>query len=209
MKQILIRILLIHMLIIPTKRLSCQETDTKSDKKVKVKSELNIEPLCQIKTDKIDDFTKIRIIEIQPKYIGQSEHGDRLIAGVSFIKDKLLLNIEVNSLHSLCFNENSKILLKLANDSILSFPYIGDVDCASWLKGYFLIKDNMIDDVLHNDITKVRIYSSEGYIDYPIKDTWPVTQKKSHDPNPQQYIKFTLQCALDQLQKEPISNDSF
>jgi hypothetical protein len=193
----------------------CQEVDdlyAKPGEKIsnkKSKSAEITEPVCDIKTDKVDEFTKTRIIEIQPKYIGHSEIGSRLTAGITIFEDQLLLRIELYSSSTMCFNDNCKTLLKLANDSIIALSYMGDTECAGLLMGYFIINESAINPLTSNDIVKIRVYTTEGYIDYQINDKWPIVNRTSPAVNPQQYLKFSLQCAIDQAHKDPISKDDF
>jgi hypothetical protein len=172
---------------------------------------------CKYSKNEVDDFTK-RVVKVTSPQTVYNSSGQLnfLLARVDSVKIlKIHYKLSTSSSKTLCFNNASKIMFILGNDSILKFDYVGDIECAESdvrvgsygsasykyeIEGAFLLSDYLIQEYLSKFfIKKIRIYFTDGYVDCELQDIikgsafsyTPIGNKKS---NPQFYFINFLQC---------------
>jgi hypothetical protein len=114
---------------------------------------------------------------------GKSEIGGTLSGSLMYAMDMLLLNVSIDRDLGCLSKYSSKILVKLADDSIVEFSQLSDSDCSDAASARFvaLTRDEMkgndvglvkslnserMETLLSHEWKMIRVHGSEYYSDY-------------------------------------------
>jgi hypothetical protein len=177
---------------------------------------------CDYYKNETDEFTKAIKKITKSQTINNQHNADKteaLYLALKRIDNSKFLELTIFRRHSLggrqtyCFAKDSKVMIKLSNDSIRTLTYIGDVDCANGdvtssqygsytdynLTGNFLLTDELLDELGKNKMTKIRIYFTDFYTETDIPEKlkkplggYPILGDKMM--NPQEYFRLTVNC---------------
>lgn len=141
---------------------------------------------CKYKTNEVDEFTKNTILETKGGILTMSGMGFGFSAGYSMkkINNTKFLNFFVNNSSVFTLREDDEIMFKTDSDNVISFKYpkttipnyvpgtrIGTTTTPSMYSANILIEisDDNYRKLLAEKILKLRVYTSDGYIDNDIK----------------------------------------
>ena len=126
---------------------------------------------CVYKINEKDDFTgTYKLVTENYKFT------KGMISSIPFLYFKLgrfieksdtlrVLYVNSSGANMYCFNQDSKIMFK-CGEKIIELKFVGEVDCGESIQSYATINDEEFFLLQNNRIDKVRIYYSEGYIDF-------------------------------------------
>lgn len=122
-----------------------------------------------------DEFTntnkviqKQELVLYQKGIIGLFSHlgkfDDQIICNFSFSNEAYEL---------LCVNADSKVMIKLSNENIITLKHRGDIECDKSITINTMLSPEDIKALSENQIEKIRCYTTEGYIDFTLIDYIP------------------------------------
>lgn len=122
---------------------------------------------CNIVTDKIDEFEGYRKRELHYAGIAKPTNpGFPLFINIISFDKELWMKAELDAI-SYCLNKESKISLKLEDNSIVKLSHIGDIDCGK--RATFKVKFSETDkqNLKKSPIKIIRLETADGNIDLP------------------------------------------
>ncbi len=145
---------------------------------------------CNYLMNKVDEFTK-RVKKITKSQTILNKHDkektQNLTLSLIAIDSSKYLSISYYKRTSsgsfdMCFSDDSKLLVKLADSSIVSLPYVGSIECALskvevtqystyWnhsISGSFEMDSIAVAKLLSSEIRLVRVEGSKSYEDVKI-----------------------------------------
>ena len=138
---------------------------------------------CKYSRDEIDEFTKKHILETKPQQLTISNMGLGFSTAITLkkVQDSRFLVLSYTSPSNIILQRGSKIMLKDDSDFILELIVpeliISKSTYNSTLKGFvhkgdvaFALTANEFEDLKSHMINKMRVYTSEGYIDDDISE---------------------------------------
>ena len=159
----------------------------RGDKEIKVRTDkgaevtilreniLSIEEGCKYKRNEVDDMTgEVVLITTEQLLVNRFGFGSLSVKGY-FVSGTKTLAINIGLLELFSIPENSKILIKAGDDvyefinpsfQIADKQLTGGYDVSLELP----LKDYHIEALLDNPVTKVRVYSNQGQINFDIKE---------------------------------------
>ena len=147
--------------------------------------EKNIQLIGNIDAERIEDAITgdVRIQTPNWWQFGKSEIGGNLSGNLIFLQNMLVWDVTINSDLGCLSEYSSKILVKLADDSIVEFSQLSDTDCSDSASARFIaltrdeLKGDNIDiieslssermeQLLSLEWKMIRVHGSEYYSDY-------------------------------------------
>lgn len=136
-----------------------------------------------IAENKIDEFTKERVIQVNCSKDTDWKTSDNILKGMfnfgylsltNFYnpeKNNSYLQFQINFGSSICFSENqSSIIFLFKNTDTLKLSYCGNTNCGQYILFKGKIDSNDIEKFINEDLYKIRIYTSNSYIDFEVKE---------------------------------------
>lgn len=140
--------------------------------------------------EKIDDFTGSKIIECstykQDAMIASTIAKEylaflKLYAEINKNGNKVIfLSLEIATPRVHCFSKEGKITFLLSDGSQVSLNQISDLKCDTNNVINYFIYDSDLTNLVNNNIEKIRVVSSEGYIDLTIKEKETINKRYLH-----------------------------
>lgn len=141
---------------------------------------------CKYKINEVDEFTKSTILETKGGILTMSGMGFGFSTAYSMkkINDIKYLNLHISSPSIFTLREDAEIMFKTNTDHTINFKFpktlisnyipgsrIGTSTTPSMYAGSILIpiSDDNYERLLAEQILKLRIYMSDGYVDNDIK----------------------------------------
>ncbi|MDO9154999.1 MAG: hypothetical protein Q7U47_15040 [Paludibacter sp.] len=142
----------------------------------------------KIVENEVDDFTKKSIKRTSWEKLFYEMKGT-IYFRISKIDSNCYFEIKLMNGSVFSVDEGPKIMFKLSNDSIYTLnnlkytiTNIGEGSIGlngSGAQGIFLscvsLTDNKFNDLLDEKVTKIRIYTNSGYLEYDIKPKFAIT----------------------------------
>lgn len=128
---------------------------------------------CKYKKNEVDEFTKNKILETNYEWLGE-QTGYTL----KKVNESRFLQVRIESFKMLSIHEGSKLMFLTEKEDPITilFPKF-DISkrSDSPLKEYYIVEsiplsDDIYERFKNETTTKVRIYTSDGYIEKKIKD---------------------------------------
>lgn len=128
---------------------------------------------CKYKRNEVDQFTKNKVLETKSEWLGEN-----IAYTLKKIDDTKYLRIELGSYSVFAINDGAKLMFLTDKDESIEliFPKyeISKTTPGAVASQYVVETINISGDVLKRlqteKIIKVRFYTTEGYIDKPIKE---------------------------------------
>lgn len=124
---------------------------------------------CKIERNAVDEFTGKHQIETAFQVFGKATGLRKLKASVISIDGKHYIFLTANDQG--CFNSDSYAAIKFSNGSVLQLQYGSDVHCGVILFSSS-IDENALSEFTKNEVTKLRLSSSDNTIDFDVTNSW-------------------------------------
>ena len=137
---------------------------------------------CKFKKNEVDEFTKQKVLETKQETLSKSGTFYSAITAKK-INDQRILEVYFSSLSLFSLYEGKTLMLLTDKGDVieLKFPeskvsdrlYNSAAKTTTWFQTqYFPLNDDTYRKLLSSKINKVRVNSSDGYIDSEVKDKW-------------------------------------
>jgi len=131
-----------------------------------------------ITISKIDEFTKKEIVQVNASEGKNWKGSDNIAKGIfnymflSLQKSDSVtyMNIDLNVGAMICINNDSKIIILFEDNTTLELTQIAKIDCAQRVVCKYFLNNENIDKLSNNLFKKARIYTTDGYLDFEIKE---------------------------------------
>lgn len=128
-----------------------------------------------------DRFTKKNVLQVnagpkkQFRAVDDIAEGLYNVAYLSFksVDEIKFLQLNIGVFGNSCLTEDSKAILLFSDESTIELINYSKTDCVSKyqsLLGKYLISDEQIKEIAEKELSEFRIYFSEGYADYKVRD---------------------------------------
>ncbi|MFM9400812.1 hypothetical protein ACKLNQ_02595 [Myroides odoratimimus] len=141
-------------------------------------------------SDEIDKFTDNRVVTINASKDKKWGYSDsftkKLFRGESFLSTTLIkdkngnilsyLNIQLATNFLVCFSDNEIIFLCENGDKVI-LKQVSKTECSKNQVTKYMLTEDDLNTLKNAKIKEVRYYTTDGYIDYEVKDKMkPVIQ---------------------------------
>jgi hypothetical protein len=142
----------------------------------------------QLAVSKIDEFTKKEVIQVNASKGAHWKTTDNIAKGffnnifLSLNKSHTtnFLTLDINIGTAICVSNNDgKIITLLEDDSTLELLQVSKIDCNSRVAVRYFLSDLDLEKLKTTVIKKIRLYTTEGFFDFEIKENKKEIIKKT------------------------------
>ena len=145
-----------------------KDLGTKKEKKTELNGIPSYYKPCNITVDEEDEFEGYRKKALHYAGIAKpTESGFPLFINLKSIDGKLYMSAELDAI-SYCITNDSKVLIKLENETIVRLPHLGGTKCGKRAMYEVLFTEKEKAELRRSPIKLIRLETEDGKIDLPI-----------------------------------------